>query len=98
MSAKIYDATKISEKEFYDIFVKACYFGDTKEEVRNQEQAGVLIRYTEFGFEFAGVLGRYRYLRVSARLTKLLNLAKVHGKLAEHMLKGYWTFMRSLGL
>lgn len=98
MSTKIYDATKISEKEFNDIFVKACYFGDTKEEVRNQEQAGVLIRYTEFGFEFAGVLGRYRYVRVSARLTKLLNLVRVHGKVAEHMLKGYWTFMRSLGL
>lgn len=95
---KIYDATKISEKEFHDIYVKACYFGDTKEEVRNKEQAGVLIRYTEFGFEFAGVLGRYRYLRMSASLTKLLNLAKVHGKVAEHMLKGYWTFMRSLGL
>lgn len=98
MSAKIYDATKISGIEFSAIFVKACYFGDTKEEVRNKEKAGVLLRYTEDGFEFAGVLGRYRYVRVSASLTKLLNLAKVHGKLAEHMLKGYWTFMRSLGL
>lgn len=95
---KIYDATKISEKEFNDIFVKACYFGDTKEEVRNQEQAGMLIRWTENGFEFAGMLGRFRYLRVSARLTKLLNLAKVHQEVGERMLKGYWTFMRSLGL
>lgn len=95
---KIYDATKISEKEFSDIFVKACYFGDTKEEVRNKEQAGVLRRWTEDGFEFAGVLGRYRYLRVSARLTKLLNLAKVHQEVGERMLKGYWTFVRSLGL
>ena len=65
---KIYDATKISEKEFNDIFVKACYFGDTKEEVRNKEQAGMLIRWTENGFEFAGMLGRFRYLRVSASL------------------------------
>ena len=95
---KIYDATKISEKEFNDIFVKACYFGDTKEEVRNQEQAGMLIRWTENGFEFAGMLGRFRYLRVSARLTKLLNLAKVHQEVGERMLKGYWTFMRSLEL
>ena len=98
MSVKIYDATKISEKEFCDIFVKACYYGDTKEEVRNKEQAGVLIRYTEFGFEFVGVPGRYRYLQVSASLTKLLNLAKVHGSIAESMLKGYWTFMRSLDI
>ena len=95
---KIYDATKISGIEFSDIFVKACYFGDTNEEVSNKEQAGVLIRYTEFGFEFAGMLGRFRYVMVSASLTKLLNLSKVHGKVAEHMLKGYWTFMRSLGL
>ena len=98
MSTKIYDATKISGIEFSDIFVKACYFGDTKEEVRNKEKAGVLLRYTEDGFEFAGVLGRYRYLRVSASLTKLLNLAKVHQEVGERMLKGYWTFMRSLGL
>lgn len=95
---KIYDATKISEKEFNDIFVKACYFGDTKEEVRNKEQAGMLIRWTENGFEFAGMLGRFRYLRVSASLTKLLNLSKIHQEVGERMLKGYWTFMRSLGL
>ena len=95
---KIYDATKISGIEFSDIFVKACYFGDTKEEVRNKEQAGMLIRWTENGFEFAGMLGRFRYLRVSASLTKLLNLAKVHQEVGERMLKGYWTFMRSLGL
>ena len=95
---KIYDATKISGIEFSDIFVKACYFGDTKEEVRNKEQAGMLIRWTENGFEFAGMLGRYRYVRVSARLTKLLNLAKVHQEVGERMLKGYWTFVRSLGL
>ena len=66
----IYDATKISEKEFNDLFVKAGYFGDTKEEVRNKEKAGVLIRWTEEGFVFAGVLGRFRYLRISASLTK----------------------------
>ena len=95
---KIYDATKISEKEFNDIFVKACYYGDTKEEVRNKEQAGMLIRWTENGFEFAGMLGRFRYLRVSASLTKLLNLSKVHQEVGERMLKGYWTFVRSLGL
>lgn len=95
---KIYDATKISEKEFNDIFVKACYFGDTKEEVRNKEQAGMLIRWTENGFEFAGMLGRFRYLRVSASLTKLLNLSKVHQEVGERMLKCYWTFVRSLGL
>lgn len=95
---KIYDATKISEKEFNDIFVKACYFGDTKEEVRNKEQAGMLIRWTENGFEFAGMLGRFRYLRVSASLTKLLNLSEVHQEVGERMLKGYWTFVRSLGL
>lgn len=95
---KIYDATKISEKEFNDIFVKACYFGDTKEEVSNKEQAGMLIRWTENGFEFAGMLGRFRYLRVSASLTKLLNLSKVHQEVGERMLKGYWTFVRSLGL
>ena len=95
---KIYDATTPSSIEFNDVFVKACYFGDTKEEVRNQEKAGVLIRYTENGFEFAGMLGRFRYLRVSASLTKLLNLSKVHQEVGERMLKGYWTFMRSLGL
>lgn len=95
---KIYDATKISEKEFNDIFVKACYFGDTKKEVRNKEQAGMLIRWTENGFEFAGMLGRFRYLRVSVSLTKLLNLSKVHQEVGERMLKGYWTFVRSLGL
>lgn len=96
MSVKIYDITRISEEEFCDIFAKACYYGDTKEEVRNKEQAGVLIRYTEDGFMFVGVPGRYRYLQVSASLTKLLNLAKVHGNIAESMLKCYWTFMKSL--
>ena len=95
---KIYDATKISGKEFDDIFAKACYFGDTKEEVRNKERAGMLMRWSENGFEFAGMLGRFRYLRVSASLTKLLHLSEVHQKVGERMLKGYWTFMRSLGL
>lgn len=95
---KIYDATQIKEEELYDLWAKACYFGDTKEEVRNKENAGVLIKWTKEGFEFAGMLGRYKYLCVSAKLTRFLTLAKVHGRPGERMLKGYWTFMRGLGL
>lgn len=85
MSTKIYDATKISSSEACNLFVKACYYGDTKDEVRNKEQAGVMI-------------SRYRYLRVSAELSKFKNLALVLDRPGERMLKGYWTFLRGLGL
>ena len=95
---KIYDAMNLSDKEFSELFAKACYYGDTKEEVRSKESAGMLIRWTRDGFEFAGMLGKYRYLCAPARLNKLLELAKVHGRPGERMLKGYWTFMRSIGL
>lgn len=95
---KIYDATKISEKEIFDLYNNACYFGDTKDEVRSKKNAGMFIRWTEDGFEFAGMLGRYKYLCVSAGLNRLLHLAKVHGASGERMLKGYWTFMRGRGL
>lgn len=98
MSTKIYDATTISEKEAYELYIKACYFGDTKEEVRNKENAGALIRWTKEGFEFAGMLGRYRYLRFSAKLTRFLNLARVLDRQGERMVKGYWTFLRGIGL
>ena len=95
---KIYDATKVSRDEIDDLWTKACYFGDTKEEVRNKENAGVLISLTEDGFEFAGMLGRFRYLRVSAELNKFKNLALVLDRPGERMLKGYWTFLRSIGV
>lgn len=95
---KIYDATKISQEEAYDLYTTACYFGDTKDEVRNKENAGMFVRWTKDGFEFAGILGRYKYLRVSASLNKLISLARTHGKVGEKMLKGYWTLLRGLGL
>lgn len=98
MSKKIYDAMRISQAEANLLFSYACFFGDTKDEVRNQEHAGVLVGWAEECFEFAGMLGGYRYLRVSGSLNKLLNLARKHGKVGERMLDSYWTFMHGLDL
>lgn len=97
MSTKIYDATKVSREEVDDLWTKACYFGDTKEEVRNKENAGVLISLTEDGFRFAGMFGNYRYMCVSAELTKFKTLASVLGREGERMIKGYYSFLRSIG-
>lgn len=93
---KIYDSKSVTENDLDMLYATACYFSDTKEEVRDKRHTGVLRGWTKGGFKFAGIYGEFRFLQKSASLNSLLRLIRKHDDVGEEMVKGYYSFSKSI--